>query len=698
MNVLPRTIAGKLVFYIGLTNCLVLGATVWSSYVRARQMLVEQIDSAALQQVQTVAKRLDDFLAKAATRAEMIASRQLAILETTPKASTNAPVSTPQFDPGLLPLLVRMLKDSPEDEAYGVWICRVAADGETLRDKDLLATHRHTCPNRTLFPPDYLATIPSQEWYSGTQKSGKPYITEPYYDEGGGNTSMVSLSHPCFDEQGRLIAVSGVDVELARIYHLISELQETVTRDKGAGYAFLVSGAGRIITHPDTQLMLGKGNPGAKILDLAEGPIVTSRPNGALMADLTGADRRLYWATAPVANWRIVLNMPNSVISRPVRNLATRVGLLGFAGLVLSSLVLAMIAGGISRPLVRVTAIAQQVAAGNLHGARLGLNTFAGPDAGGDPATAPPNADETSQLLAAIRIMTGSLSSLIGQVQRAGVQITSSAQQIAATAQEQEKTVSSFGSSTTQIAASVREISATNQELLTTMNSVSNVATQTAGLAESGRLLLHSRQEAMEQLRAATESISGKLSVMNQRAGDISVVITTITKVADQTNLLSLNAAIEAEKAGEAGLGFAVVAREIRRLADQTAVGTLDIERMVKEMQSSVSSGVMEMDKFSQGVSRDVEEMGALTTQLDQIIQQVQGLSSRFEEVNVGMRAQSEGAGQISEAMTHLNDGARQTAASLNEFKLATRNLNAAVAGLRDHASRFKIADSTRPS
>src|SRR5207302_1442110 len=84
-------------------------------------------------------------------------------------------------------------------------------------------------------------------------------------------------------------------------------------------------------------------------------------------------------------------------------------------------------------------------------------------------------------------------------------------------------------------------------------------------------------------------SITGKLAVLNEKTTNINSVVTTITKVADQTNLLSLNAAIEAEKAGEYGLGFAVVAMEIRRLADQTAVATYDIEKMVKEMQSAES-------------------------------------------------------------------------------------------------------------
>ena len=92
----------------------------------------------------------------------------------------------------------------------------------------------------------------------------------------------------------------------------------------------------------------------------------------------------------------------------------------------------------------------------------------------------------------------------------------------------------------------------------------------------------------MRQVMDAAGSINAKLAVLNEKAGNINQVVTTITKVADQTNLLSLNAAIEAEKAGEYGRGFAVVATEIRRLADQTAVATYDIEQMVKEIQSAV--------------------------------------------------------------------------------------------------------------
>src|SRR5688572_32151975 len=117
----------------------------------------------------------------------------------------------------------------------------------------------------------------------------------------------------------------------------------------------------------------------------------------------------------------------------------------------------------------------------------------------------------------------------------------------------------------------------------------------------------------MRLIMDASGAITAKLAVLSEKTANINSVVTTITKVADQTNLLSLNAAIEAEKAGEYGRGFAVVATEIRRLADQTAVATSDIEQIVREIQSAVSAGVMGMDRFAEEVRtgmNDVQRVG----------------------------------------------------------------------------------------
>ncbi len=302
--------------------------------------------------------------------------------------------------------------------------------------------------------------------------------------------------------------------------------------------------------------------------------------------------------------------------------------------------------------------------------------------------------DEFGVLAENLNRLANDLSWLVGQVQRSGIQVNTTATEIAATAREQQSTANQIAATTAEIGATSKEISATSRELDKTMNEVSQVARETAELATSGQSGIHRMESTMRQIMEASGAITAKLAILSEKTANINSVVTTITKVADQTNLLSLNAAIEAEKAGEYGLGFAVVAMEVRRLADQTTVATYDIEKMVKEMQTAVTAGVMGMDKFSEEVRRGVAEIRQVSTQLAEIIQQVQTLTPRFHTVNEGMHAQATGAQQISETLTQLGEAARQTAESLRHSNLAIEQLNDAAGGLQTSVSRFKLEPS----
>ena len=299
--------------------------------------------------------------------------------------------------------------------------------------------------------------------------------------------------------------------------------------------------------------------------------------------------------------------------------------------------------------------------------------------------------DEFGILSDGLNRLADDLSELVGQVQRSGIQVNTTATEIAATAREQQSTAHEIAATTAEIGATSKQISATSKELVKTMNEVSHVSEQTADLAGSGHASITRMEATMHQVMEASGAITAKLSVLSDKTTNINSVVTTITKVADQTNLLSLNAAIEAEKAGEYGLGFAVVAMEIRRLADQTAIATYDIEKMVKEMQSAVAAGVMGMDKFSEEARRGVEEIRHVSTHLAQIIHQVQTLTPRFQTVNEGMQAQATGAQQISETLTQLSEAAQQTAESLRQSNLAIEQLNSAARGLQTSVARFKL-------
>ncbi len=299
--------------------------------------------------------------------------------------------------------------------------------------------------------------------------------------------------------------------------------------------------------------------------------------------------------------------------------------------------------------------------------------------------------DALSKLATGFQSMIERLNELVAQVQTSGIQVASAATAISATAKEQEATVAEQAATTNEIVTTATEISATAKELLKTMDEVTHVAGDTAQSAANGRDSLGKMESTIHQVVEAVRTIGSKFEVINEKAANINTVVTTITKVADQTNLLSLNAAIEAEKAGEFGLGFSVVAKEIRRLADQTAVATLDIEQMVKEMQGAVASGVMSMERFSEQVRHSVNDVGAVSQQLNKIIEQAQALLPRFVTVHQGMQFQAEGADQINQSMIQLNEAAQQTVESIRESNIEIGKLNQAAMLLQAGVTRFKV-------
>jgi len=349
------------------------------------------------------------------------------------------------------------------------------------------------------------------------------------------------------------------------------------------------------------------------------------------------------------------------------------------AGSLLVGLVLALVAGyiliqAIKRPLTRLIAAMEPMRAGDF--SRKEDIALGG---------------EFGVLADGLDLMANSLSSLIRRVQKSGLQVNASATQIAATAQEQLSTANEIAATTSEIGATSKQISATSRELVQTIKEIAQVADKTAVLAGSGQAGLARMQTTMHRVNEASASISARLGALNEKASNIGTVVVTITKVADQTNLLSLNAAIEAEKAGDYGRGFAVVATEIRRLADQTAGATGDIEQMVKEMQSAVAAGVMGMDKFSEEVRRGVEVVQQASDELSQIIQNVQTLTPGFEAVSEGMQSQSLGAQQISDSLSQLSQASQQTVASLRQSNSAIEQLNDASRGLQDGVATFVV-------
>jgi methyl-accepting chemotaxis protein len=300
--------------------------------------------------------------------------------------------------------------------------------------------------------------------------------------------------------------------------------------------------------------------------------------------------------------------------------------------------------------------------------------------------------DEIGKLQNAFYVMNKDLNSLIISIQNSGIKITTSSTQIAASGKQLEATVTEQLASTNEVTATAQEIAATSRYLLNMINKVEDITKITSTAASQSRDELQAMKITMQHLIEATNSLTSKLDIMNKKSSNINQVVVTINKFATQTDILSLNAAIEAEKAGQYGAGFAVVAGEIRRLANQTAIATLEIYQIVTDMQTAVSVGVMEMDKFTNSVNNSAKQVNLISHQISKVINEVESLPPQFAQVSESMEEQSQGAIQISEAMSQLSEAYEQTVDALRETNHALEELEDAAQLLKAETSRFQVS------
>lgn len=574
------------------------------------------------------------------------------------------------------------------------------------------AFYRHPeDPARILEQKTPAAEMETALYYDGLRKkvrsgsSAKYLITEPY--NYAARALMVEQTSPIM-VGGKFAGITGVDRGLSFLDTLLRKLRPFAT-----ARFYLVSSGGRIVAatlDQDVRTMRvadlrldGAGRVPVRafvekkgMLELDAARVAALVPEGArsdlaslltaAMAEQDGSAVRevtdpidggrafLACARVPTGGWTLVMTLSGREVLAPIDRSIRRTVLWTALGVAIVVTLLALFARSLSGRLARAVDVARRVASGDL---------TAKVEASSD--------DEPGRLLKAIGEMTSSLASLVGKVRLSTDRLTATAERMRTSAQKQEGAVQDFSTSTTEIAAALRQVAATGREVAGTVEGVRSVAAGVAELADEGKKDLSAMEAGLSQLSKGTASVSARLAAIRDRTEKITSMVTTIVAVADRTNLLSLNAAIEAEKAGKAGAGFAVVAREIRRLADQTAVATLDIERTVGEMKGAVSEGLAEMDRLSIEMDRGTAEVGRLARQMGRVLEDAESLHPKIASVTADVSAQAQGVGQITEGMNVLAAAARQTADEIQGFRLAEEELGRAVVLLREEVARFTV-------
>jgi len=700
----PLTIRRRLVLFGILPALLILSAVLAANYIRFRGLLVGLAEAAAGDVAREVALQLDrDTLAAIAAARTMAAAAEgglfgqreasLAcarrVLESTPHICGAYFGYEPNADGRDAESLAagRLPRESmdPSGRFIPYWF-RGHDDRRALKLSPLVLL-------------DGLYYAGCRERFRDAASTEKWMVTEPYDYEG---RLMVEHTYPLVID-GAFAGVAGVDRGLEELAAELDRVRGRLLREGGWRVEILVvSRLGRVVASTADAALVTRPvgeTPYDAVIDAAE----SSRggePSGVPTwggAEPFRGERSLFaFAPVPSARWRVVVHLPEADAIRQVRGTLLTAAATGGVGMAAVAGLLFWLANGLTARVRQAMEAAARVATGDLSGECLPIAAAAGVgEADGGPAHGPLAAggDETAVLLASIARMRSGLRGIVSEVQQSSIDLAATAAEVSAAARQQDGAIQALGASTSEAAAASRQISATGRELLSTMQGVAAIASSTAAAADAGRADLDVLARTMATFESATAGVAGRLAEIQERAEAITAVITTITKVADQTNLLSINAAIEAEKAGEHGLGFLVVAREIRRLADQTAVATLDIERLVEQMQGAVNAGVEEMARFAEEVRIGVERVTGISGQFADVIDKVHGLSGRFETVKEGMQAQAAGAQQITDALVTLADGSRTAAEALREFKDASQHMVRAVEGMTDTVSRFRLEE-----
>jgi methyl-accepting chemotaxis protein WspA len=495
-------------------------------------------------------------------------------------------------------------------------------------------------------------------------------IAEPYVR---GKHTIVESAYPIIKD-GEFVGVTGVDQSLESLKNQLSKMKPFESTDY-----FVIARSGGIITNTLNAALNGRKQNDTSYSDVLSHFIHEKRSSKTIERFSDQLDKKDYfYSAAPVevGDWLVVMRVQVDEVLAPATNAFWRWVIMAVGGMIAFIVFLFFLSRNITAAIFQAQHVTQEVSSGNL---TIDITEE--------------REDELGSLMLSLKSMNEKLFNLVSNVKRSTEEITKTADNIEVYTQDEKDKTSDFLELTNEIVKTVKSISQTSMGLVKTMKEINEAAQHTTELADSGRSGLSNMEEAMHHLQDSTKTIASKFSVLNDKANNINSVVTTINKVADQTNLLSLNAAIEAEKAGEQGLGFAVVATEIRRLADQTAIATLDIEQMVKEVQEAVSSGVLGMENFSKEVNRSIEDVASLGKQLSQIIEQVKTLITRFESVSGGVDNQLTGAQEVSQFISKLSASVEETSNSLKTFHLSTKSLKNYTQVLQDEVAYFNTGE-----
>ncbi|KHA71076.1 chemotaxis protein [Pseudomonas chlororaphis] len=502
-------------------------------------------------------------------------------------------------------------------------------------------------------------------WYKGAESSSTSTLTEPYIDAATGQL-IISIA-TASKRAGQSVGVVGGDLSLQSLVDTLA------ARDfDGMGYVFLVSADGKILVHPDKALVM-------KSLKEAY-PQDTPRISSDFSeVTVDGKTRIVTFAPIkglPSVNWYIGLSVDKDQAFAMLSEFRTSAVIATVIAVAIIIALLGMLIRLLIQPLHVMTRAMEDIADGE--GDLTKRLTIVNNDEFGVLGTA------FNRFVERIHTSIREVSSATGQVNEVALRVVAASNSSMYNSDQQ-------ASRTSSVAAAINQLGAAAQEIARNAAQASNQASDARGLAEDGQQVVDRSIKAMNQLSSMLSASSSNIESLNSKTVNIGQILEVITSISQQTNLLALNAAIEAARAGEAGRGFAVVADEVRNLAHRTQESAQQVQTMIEELQVGARESVSTMSD-SQRHSQDSVEIANLAGErLNSVTQRIGEIDGMNQSVATATEEQTAVVESINVDITEINTLNQEGVENLQATLRACSDLEQQASRLKQLVGSFRI-------